>query len=883
MIKLHWAAALLCSASALAMAATCAQAADDAGGATAVEGVVVTAPREETAAREEQYKAPNIVDVQSAETIAKYPDFNAAEALGRMPGVTLSSDTVEGRFVEIRGIDGNLNGATYGGVVLLNTNPGGTQFGSGRAVEFDTIPTGAIDGIIVTKTGLPDHEAEGLGGSIELTPRTAVNISRPFLDATLGWGYEPDHDHTGPFSAELAAGARFGFDDGRLVVEGVGEAPHARVGWLSNPTPFSFVVTASRRDDRRGFDDLEEDYLDLDPTDPDAAGQIAQLGKNYNKAFDDLQLRRYDYHRRRFGYGGEFDFQPNEDHSYYVRASIAGYIEAVQKNRLTYDSLGDNGVPDPANPNGFATTADLTIKGTDEQETHRNQVYVVGGKDQFGGLALDYRAAYSRATFNVGYNYGTTFKGPKGVGFTYDNITDPDFPRIAITDGTDPNVASAYKLSGLSNSEERDVDQEWSYAVNTFFPVHLINDSDAIKLGAEVRLRDKTATPYTEDFELPDETILLSTMSSAPDTHFYDDHYTNGPIIDRYAIRKLARGGGAVSDGLVPDLTGYFRAKEDIYAGYGQYTATIDKWGVLAGVRVEKTQARYGSYDFDQDGNLLGFTRRPADYTNAFPTVQLRYSFTPEFIARATYSTGIGRPGFSQVASSTTIDTDNDIITTGNPDLKPTTGDNFDFSLEYYLPEGGIVQFGAFDKQFDNYIVSRTRVGTDPRLPGVSSVRFFTYDNVSAWARGMEVAYHQKFTWLPHPFQGLGIEANATAVDSEVQLRSGEKHLLPATSRLTYNIAGFYEAYGAEVRLAGEFVSHSLFSIGDGTASDVLQDDRFTLDLTASYQVTPTWNVYFNAKNLTDEPLRYYEGASNRPIQREFYDVTFEGGVRARF
>ena len=81
-----------------------------------------------------------------------------------MPGISLSSDTGEGRFVQIRGIDANLDGATYGGVPLLNTFPGGTESGGGgRAVEFDTIPTGAIDGIIVTYTVLPDHEAEGLG------------------------------------------------------------------------------------------------------------------------------------------------------------------------------------------------------------------------------------------------------------------------------------------------------------------------------------------------------------------------------------------------------------------------------------------------------------------------------------------------------------------------------------------------------------------------------------------------------------------------------------------------------------------------------------------------------------------------------------------------
>src|SRR6202007_196896 len=97
----------------------------------------VTPPRQEYTARALQLAAPNLVTVQSAETIAKYPDFNAAESLGRLPGISLSSATGEGRFVNIRGIDGNLDGATFGGVVLLNTNPGGTYFsGGGREVEF---------------------------------------------------------------------------------------------------------------------------------------------------------------------------------------------------------------------------------------------------------------------------------------------------------------------------------------------------------------------------------------------------------------------------------------------------------------------------------------------------------------------------------------------------------------------------------------------------------------------------------------------------------------------------------------------------------------------------------------------------------------------------
>ena len=106
-------AVMLCSCAALWGGR--AWAADATTGASISE-IVVTAPRQEVQARVEQREAPNLVTVQSAETIAKYPDFNAAESLGRLPGVSLSSDTGEGRFINIRGIDGNLDGATFGGV-----------------------------------------------------------------------------------------------------------------------------------------------------------------------------------------------------------------------------------------------------------------------------------------------------------------------------------------------------------------------------------------------------------------------------------------------------------------------------------------------------------------------------------------------------------------------------------------------------------------------------------------------------------------------------------------------------------------------------------------------------------------------------------------------
>lgn len=854
-----------------ARAEAAASAASDSAASPLSEVVVTAAPRQEVQARAVQLQAPNLISVQSAETIAKYPDFNAAESLGRMPGISLSTDTGEGRFINIRGIDGNLDGATFGGVPLLNTNPGGTYFsGGGRAVEFDTIPDGAIDGLVVTYTGLPDHEAEGLGGAVDLTPRTAANISKAFIEGEAGGGYEPEHGHDGPTSFDLAVGARFGFDGGRLVAEGVGQQPAPRAGFVSNPTPFSFVLTASSRADRRGFDDIEEDY-----NNPGTA----------DRSYQDIQFRRYDYHRVRLGYGGEFDFTPNEDHNYYLRANVAGYTESVKKNRLTFN-FGDP----TADGSGYDATAKTKLSSTDEEETHRNEIYVVGGRDRFGDVLVDYRASYSTASYDQHRNIGGTFKGPTVSTYYNNSANNGDFPVLDITGGPSVNDPALYAVSGLSNGQEHDLDQEYAFAGNVQFPVRLFNDQDRIKVGFEARLRTKSQNVYNNDVGDIGVTNLTS-LSTAAITNFYDHGYSNGPNIDTLALRSLVE---AAQGPAVFDPTGYFHAREDIYAGYGEYTATVGKLGVLAGVRVEATDASYGDYEFDANGNNLGFVNNPKDYVNAFPTVQLKYEFTPRLVLRATYSTGIGRPGFNQVAGAVTVDKSNGIITTGNPSLKPTTGNNFDLDLEYYLPKGGIAQVGVFDKEFSNYIVTRNSyVASDPRIPGYPSpIQLQTFANISsAYARGIQAAYHQQFVWLPDPFNGLGIESNVTLVDSRFQeydaatssTGQAEYGFLPGASRVTANFAGFYEAHGVAVRVSGQYVGKELFSLGGSKATDTIQDNRLTLDFASSYRINGNWTVYFNAKNLTNAPLRFYMGAPSFPIQREFYDVTYEAGVKARF
>ena len=100
---------------------------------------------------------------------------------------------------------------------------------------------------------------------------------------------------------------------------------------------------------------------------------------------------------------------------------------------------------------------------------------------------------------------------------------------------------------------------------------------------------------------------------------------------------------------------------------------------------------------------------------------------------------------------------------------------------------------------------------------------------------------------------------------------------------MTWNLAGFYELHGLALRLSTEYVGRSLFGLGGDKSLDVIQDKKLNMDFTGSYQFDKHWTAFFSAKNLTDAPLRYFEGVHNRPIQREFYGQTYEAGIRAKF
>ncbi len=831
--------------------------------------VIPNATTNRAAAIEMKKQAPNLVEIQPLSEIIKLPDINTAEALGRIPGITLETDSGEGRFVSIRGLDSDLNGTSYGGVRLPASNPS-SPFGGGRAVAFDTFPTGIIGGVELTKTLQPDMDAEALGGSINLVPRTgAEHGGAPFLDADFGSGYEPLR-RTPVYHGEISAGR--GFDGG----DGIG-------GWFAGANAFSAVVTAVYHEDSRGIDDVEESYTDQ------------QTSGVPDKVFSDLQFRRYEYHRKRYGLAANFEAKASESTNFYLRLLWSGYIETANKHYLVLKNLDSDAgctpqpscIQDPNNANGFiASAATLQQSTTDSTERIQNGLGVIGGSSVFPAFKLDYHASFALGTDRVSTSYGSTWSDPNSVPIAYAN-TDPRYPSFSTLDGTNPANPANYTLDQIGLGQSFAHDGETAAVLDATIPLPGA-DSAELKVGLSARERHKTNESTSPVFT-PNGTISLQSATYGADTIYYNNHYNIGPEISLVSVRNLANGSlGSISDDAAADASGNSDDRENVFAGYGQYSATFGNVGLLGGLRVEATRATYQGNLYNGDTDVNTPASQKSSYTDVFPSLQARFKVLDNLLARVTYSTGIARPGFQQITPGASFSVTNASVTVGNPALKPTIGQNVDATVEWYPGDGQIASAGVFYKWFHDYILLSQQIVPGYPLPGLADTitTVQSFSNGPAHADGIEGQYQQQFKFLPAPFDGFGVSGNFTLVDSKAEIHPGMTGLLPSTSKVTWNAAVFYEKDPIQVRLAAGYRSQNLFAFGStvGDSTDVYSRQRTTLDLGATYAVAHSVKLYFDAKNLLNTPLEFTEGRSDaRPIQREFYDVTLLAGVRMSF
>jgi hypothetical protein len=172
----------------------------------AVAEVVITGQRAaERRALQTKKVADNFVEALYANDVGKLPDQNVAEAVHRLPGVTVANDQGEGRYVIIRGVDPRYANVTVNGQTAAAPEP------DNRQVKLDDIPSSLIGEVKLIKSLTPDLDAAAIAGQVDIITLSAFDRHGTFGSARAAYG-QFDLNDKNPYEGDLTLGGTFGAD-----------------------------------------------------------------------------------------------------------------------------------------------------------------------------------------------------------------------------------------------------------------------------------------------------------------------------------------------------------------------------------------------------------------------------------------------------------------------------------------------------------------------------------------------------------------------------------------------------------------------------------------------------------------------------------------------
>src|SRR5262245_9907095 len=311
---------------------------------------------------------------------------------------------------------------------------------------------------------------------------------------------------------------------------------------------------------------------------------------------------------------------------------------------------------------------------------------------------------------------------------------------------------------------------------------------------------------------------------------------------------------------------------------------TVDKGAlrVVPGVRIERTEISSDGFIVNtRNGVWTGSTpsSTESNYTSVLPSVNARYRIDDQTNVRAAVTRSIARPIYDNIRSYATPDVQSLTVSLGNPELHAAKATNYDVIAERFFTGIGIVSAGYFQKEITDFIAPVQFTETSGPYTGYVATQ--PQQGGKATIRGAEFNWQQQFTFLPGYLRGLGLNANYTITSSTAQVPNQNRSadfvaLVPRMG----NVAVFYEQGRVQTRLAWNTKATFLDSYGTDASTDFFTKGTTQLDFGANVEVGLGARVFFEANNLTNQPLTRYKGNPSQPVQQEYYRYWFTTGVR---
>lgn len=834
----------------------------EAGGVAGKEVLVVgDRLRGQAKALNQQKNNPNVTNVVSADQIGRFPDGNIGDAIKRIPGVTMQNDQGEARNIIIRGLAPQLNSVTLNGDRIPSAE------GDNRNVQMDLIPSDMVQTIELNKTLTPDMDADAIGGSVNLVTRAAPN--GPRVSATISSGYNPIREKP-IYNGAFVLGNRF----------------------FNNK--LGAIVSASYNNNDYGSDNIEPTWKKDD------------FGNVY---LEEMGIRQYFVQRIRRNASAALDYKINSGNTIYFNTMYTWRDD--RENRFAYN-VKDIEPEYDANDNITGYTGSLVrqnkggvggSRGKNRRlETQRVQNYSLRGDHLLNPkIDLNWSASWSSASEKKDRERYIEYEA-EDVPVTMD-ITNPRRPT-AMPSGVSE---SDYEFGSLTENNDFTKESELGLKLNLRFPLSVIpQQKGRMRIGGRLRLKDKKRDNDFFEFEPVNEFATLDKMP----LHEWNkrpfqpgNQYVPGRFIAPEFLGGLDLSNGALFE-KEADPSEYlavnYKAKETIIAGYVRWDQDItSRLSFIAGVRLENTSTKYDGNVVEEEETLTGQRSVKNSYLNVLPGLTFKYNATDNLVLRLAATTSIARPNYYDIAPYLNIVAEDEELSAGNPELKAAYATNFDIMAEQYFKSVGILSGGVFYKNIKDFIYTYSdqqyttaQFATD--FPGqknpVPAGENWTYRQARNGNKvkvyGFEVALQRQLDFLPGFAKGFGIYLNYTFTKSKadgVYNGDGDKRdgmTLPGTAPHMMNASLSFENKIFSARISGNYAAAYLDELGGDAFEDRFYDRQFFLDLNASVKLTRQLRAFGEANNLTNQPLRYYQGIKERTMQAEFYRPRYNFGFK---
>jgi TonB-dependent receptor len=813
--------------------------------------------------------ADNIVQVLPDDVIRSLPNANLADALGRLPSVSIERDEGEGKYVQVRGTEPRLTNTTIDGVNVPSPESGVRQ------IKFDAIPADIVESVEINKTLQANMDGDGIGGSINLVTKTAGE--RPTIALSGMGGYMPIQGGRNQYESTATIGQRFGKEK-----------------------RFGILIGGSYDWSGRGIDDIEP------------VSDLATLPNGSTAVWKDaIDVRDYRYYRTRYGMAGSADYKLGEGSNIYARLLYSDFQN--YGDRWVY-SLTDNTPNIGLLQSNGGGTGVPTFNNSDRRPDIAIGSLLIGGKHVFTSTWYSWDASISRSRDISNLDGSGNFQSTLTTSnCQFDlaattNIYRPQWTPACFSEAYDPTTMSLVNTQ-VSHGQTAQLNMQFAGAMAKRYHIgsHLAN----IEIGGKFR----NAHKYDNSFQVsytPNNTVLLSQFSNS----FTNDNYYGGTYKLGYnpyyqTVRDFVNSNPSLFT--AQSTFGVDPADYDLVekVGSGYLMNTVDlssRVRVVAGVRFENTNLT--THSFDTTLNTLS-DKATGSYLKVLPSASLRYAFNSNTNLRLVYGRGLSRPDpqdIAQAVTFTTVGSPGNVkntATLGNPNLKAETADNFDILIEHYLNPFGMIEAGYFYKRLTDPIVT-TQFLKDFQPSPIAPPGIYTVTQPinagSAWISGFEAAYLQHFTFLPGPLGGLGLSANYGYTASQADGLPGrsDKPRLLRNAPNTWNISPTYDRGRVSIRVGLSYNQANIASyayqdgtpLGDGTPSTPtpgglkgpFSDQYFythlQVDAQGSVRLGHGLNFVMYGLNLTNEVFGFYQGSPQFMVQREYYTPTIAAGFR---